>query len=232
MTEDGSDWARLEAALGYRFRDRGWLRTALTPPSTGLSPNNQRLEYLGDAVLQLCVSALIFQAKPDWQEGAMSKLRGMLVCTQTLCEWALALELSLGTGPRSTKKVGVALGKPQADAMEALIAAVFLDVQAAGGDPLATVSGLVTLRFLPSIQQADLGVWEERDSKTTLQERAATLSLPAPSYDLVERAGPDHAPVFTVRAQVGTQEAVAAAGTLKQAQVEAARALLKRLPKP
>ncbi len=231
MMEGSSAWARLEASLGYHFRDRSWLRMALTPPSTGLSPNNQRLEYLGDAVLQLCVSALIFQEKPDWQEGAMSKLRGMLVCTQTLCEWALALDLNLETGPRSTKKAAPAMGKPQADAMEAMIAAVFLDAQAAGGDPLATVSGLVALRFLPSIQQADLGVWEERDSKTTLQERAATLSLPAPSYDLIERSGPDHAPIFTVRVQVGTLEAVATGGTLKQAQVEAARALLKRMPK-
>jgi ribonuclease III len=230
MKGEGQDLPRLEASLGYRFRDREGLRTALTPPSTGLNPNNQRLEYLGDAILQLCVSDLIFREKPDWDEGAMSKLRGMLVCTQTLCEWALFLDLHLGTGPRSTKKDAIAsVRKPKADAMEAIVAAVFLDARNAGQDPLATVSGVVASRFLTAIRQAQIGVWEAGDSKTTLQERAATLSLPAPFYELVERSGPDHAPVFTVRVHMGTLEAVASSGTLKRAQMEAAREILKRL---
>jgi ribonuclease-3 len=230
MKQDGQELARLETALGYRFRDRTWLETALTPPSSGLVPHNQRLEYLGDAILQLCVSEVIFREKPDWDEGAMSKLRGMLVCTQTLCEWALSLDLKLGIGPRSTKKdTDAVVRKPKADAMEALIAAVFLDARHAGGEPLEIVAGLVTARFLPSIQQASIGVWEERDSKTTLQERAATLSLSAPAYELIERGGPDHAPVFTVRVSLGSLEAVATAGTLKRAQTEAARELLKHL---
>lgn len=230
MKQNDPELTRLEASLGYRFQDRAWLRTALTPPSTGLNPNNQRLEYLGDAILQLCVSDLIFHEKPDWDEGAMSKLRGMLVCTETLCEWALSLDLNLGTGPRSTKKdATAAVRKPKADAMEALIAAVFLDTQSAGGDPLATVSGLVAAKFLAAIRQAQIGVWEQRDSKTTLQERAATLALPAPVYEQIERGGPDHAPVFTVRVRVGTLAAVATAGTLKRAQMDAAREILKHL---
>jgi ribonuclease-3 len=230
MKGDGQEMSRLETSLGHRFRNPIWLQTALTPPSTGLNPNNQRLEYLGDAILQLCVSQLIFREKPDWDEGAMSKLRGMLVCTQTLCDWATALDVNLGTGPRSTKKASdAAVRKPKADAMEALIAAVFLDVQDAGGDPLEVVSGLVDGKFLASIRGAPIGVWEAGDSKTTLQERAASLSLPAPSYELIERGGPDHAPVFTVRVRVGTLAAVATAGTLKRAQTEAAREILKHL---
>ena len=230
MKECDQDMARLEASLEYRFQDRTWLRTALTPPSTGLNPNNQRLEFLGDAILQLCVTDIIFREKAGWDEGAMSKLRGMLVCTQTLCEWAASLALQLGTGPRSTKKDAAAtVGKPKADAMEALIAAVFLDARSSSVDPLATVSRLVASRFLPAIREAQVGIWEERDSKTTLQERAATLSLPAPAYELTERLGPDHAPVFTVRVRVGTLEAVATAGTLKKAQMEAAREILKEL---
>ena len=232
MKEDGQGRACLETSLGYLFRDRSWLDTALTPPSTGRLPNNQRLEYLGDAILQLCVSELIFREKPDWDEGAMSKLRGMLVCTQTLCEWALSMDLTLGTGPRSTKKEAVGGGrKPKADAMEAVIAAVFLDARNADQDPLATVSRLVASRFLPSIRQARIGVWEEGDSKTTLQERTANLALPAPTYELIERGGPDHAPIFTVRVRAGTLEAVATASTLKRAQVEAAREILKHLGK-
>ena len=230
MKRESRDMTCLEGALGYRFRDRELLRTALTPPSTGLTPNNQRLEYLGDAVLQLCVSELIFREKPDWDEGAMSKLRGLLVCTQTLCEWAQELDLSLGTGPRSTKQeTSSSVRKPKADAIEALVAAMFLDARGAGEDPLATVSGVVTAKFLHSIRQAQIGVWEERDSKTTLQERAASMSLPAPQYELLERGGPDHAPIFTVKVRVGTLEAVATSGTLKKAQMEAARAILKAM---
>jgi len=229
MREEAQMLQRLEASLGYGFRDAAWLRTALTPPSTGLSPNNQRLEFLGDAILQVCVSELIFQEKPEWDEGAMSKLRGMLVCTQTLCEWAQDLGLQLGRGPRSAKRVSPPGGrKPIADAMEALIAAVFLDARAAGEDPLAAVSAIVVARFREAVRQARIGAWEERDSKTTLQERAALLSLPAPVYELAERGGPDHAPVFTVSVRVGALEAVATAGTLKLAQAAAARELLKQ----
>jgi len=230
MSEEERSMQDLEAALGYRFCDREWLRTALTPPSTGLTPNNQRLEYLGDAILQLAVSELIFREKPDWHEGAMSKLRGLLVCTQSLSEWATDLDLRLGVGPRSTRKESSpSVRKPKADAMEAVIAAVFLDARHAGQDPLATVTGLVASKFLASIRQARIGIWEEQDSKTTLQERAVSLSFPTPCYELVEKGGPDHAPVFTVRVRVGNLEAVATSGTLKRAQMAAARELLKHL---
>jgi ribonuclease III len=228
MRQEDQALPSLEASLGYGFRNRTWLSTALTPPSCGLNPNNQRLEFLGDAILQVCVSELIFREKPSWDEGAMSKLRGMLVCTQSLCEWAQDLGLQLGTGPRSAKKAPAPGGrKPKADAMEALIAAVFLDARSAGEDPLAAVASIVASRFQEQIGQAGLGAWEERDSKTTLQERTALLALPVPIYELVEKGGPEHAPVFTARVRVGTLEATATAGTLKRAQMDAARELLK-----
>lgn len=223
--------AELERALGYHFHDPGLLMTALTPPSAGLSPDNQRLEFLGDALLEGAVTQLIYREKQEWSEGAMSKLRGMLVCTETLCGWASELGIQLAQGPRSTKH-GQATSprKPLADAMEAVVAAIFLDAQAAGGDPHAAVAILVEAKFLTAIREAFIGIWQERDSKTTLQERAAVLGLPAPVYELVERGGPDHAPVFTVRVQLGTQHAIATAGTLKGAQVAAARLLLADLP--
>jgi ribonuclease-3 len=230
MKPDSDGESRLEANLGYRFLDRDLLATALTPPSSGLSPNNQRLEFLGDAILQSTVSELIYREKPQWDEGSMSKLRGMLVCTDTLCEWAQELGVQLRRGPRSTKEVhGVLPRKPMADAMEALIAAIHLDARQAGRDPQPAVHAFVSARFGESIRQAFPGIWQERDSKTTLQERAAILSLPPPSYDLVERGGLDHAPLFTVRARVGALEATATAGTLKGAQMAAARLVLKEM---
>ena len=225
----GTGPAGLEAMLGYRFRDRTLLETALTPPSAGTVPDNQRMEFLGDAILQLAVSELIFREKPDWDEGAMSKLRGMLVCTETLCGWSEAVGVELRTGPRSGKKAaGAPPRKPRADAMEALIAAVYLD---AGDQAAAVVSRIVSTRFLDDIRKAGLGVWETRDSKTTLQERAAARSLPMPVYELRERSGPDHAPRFVVEVRVGELRATGQAGTLKGAQMVAARELLAALGK-
>ena len=222
--------AALEAGLGYRFRDAGLLRTALTPPSAGLPGDNQRLEFLGDSVLHLCVSTLVYREHPEWAEGALSKLRGLLVCTDALHAWAKDLGIELGRGPRSPRKAGaVDLRNPLADAVEALLAAVFLDVQAQGGDALGVVQGIVERRFLREIQEAFMGIWESRDSKSTLQERAAALALPPPVYELLERAGPDHAPTFTVQVRLGDRSACAAASTLKRAQTAAARALLQSL---
>jgi ribonuclease-3 len=220
----------LEEGLGYRFRDSGLLRAALTPASAGLARDNQRLEFLGDSVLQLCVSLLIFREHPDWAEGALSKLQHLLVCTDALHQWAKDLGLELGRGPRSPKKPGAMdLRNALADAVEALLAAIFLDVQAQGGDAFGTVREIVERRFLAEVQRAFMGVWEDRDAKTTLQERAAAMALPPPAYELVEKAGPDHAPTFTVRVSVGERVATGVAGSLKRAQAEAARALLGAL---
>ena len=204
----------LEEGLGYRFRDAGLLRTALTPPSAGLPVDNQRLEFLGDSVLHLCVSLLVYREHPQWAEGALSKLRGLLVCTDALHQWARDLGIELGRGPRSPRKPGaVDQRNPLADSVEALLAAVFLDVQAQGGDALGTVRAIIERRFLAEVQEAYLGIWEAKDSKTTLQERGAALGLPRPEYELLEQTGPDHAPTFKVRAAAGPFEAVASAGT-------------------
>lgn len=218
----------LETALGYSFKNPELLRTALTPPSSGLSRNNQRLEFLGDALLQGCISRLLYREKPQWQEGPLSKLRGMLVCTESLRNWALDLGLELERGPRSPKKAS-APGKPLADAMESLLAAIFLDAEASGLDAMAVVTGILDARFSESIRSAELGQWEASDAKTTLQERAAATGLPVPEYVLTQRSGPDHEPVFTVRAQVGDKSAEGEGRTLKRAQTAAARQLLAKL---
>ncbi|HLO66331.1 MAG TPA: ribonuclease III domain-containing protein [Holophaga sp.] len=218
----------LEERLGHAFRDVSLLEAALAPPSAGLGVDNQRLEFLGDSVLHLCVSRLVYREHPSWPEGALSKLRGLMVCTDALHAWALDLGIELRKGPRSGRRGGTR--NELADAMEALLAAIHLDLEAAGRPALDGVLAIVEARFLPQIREAYLGVWEVRDSKTTLQERAAALSLGTPAYELVAREGPDHAPTFTVKVSVGGREAVASAGNLKRAQAEAARALLGALP--
>lgn len=220
----------LERKLGHTFADPQLLVTALTPSASGLRPNNQRLEFLGDTVLQFCVSRLLFQAHPDWSEGELTKLRGMIVCTAALREWAEDLELPLAKGPRSPRKAPpVGQRKPLADAMEALLAALFLDATAQGMDGWNPIHRLVEGRFAPFIHGASRDAWAIRDAKTSLQERAAQLGLPAPRYLELARSGPDHAPHFQVEVTVGSTADTGQGPSLKAAQTEAARRLLLRL---
>lgn len=224
----GSSRKDLEATIQYQFRDVGLLDLALTHGSAGRGQDNQRLEYLGDALLNFCVARLIYREQPDWPEGAMSKLRGMLVCTDALHDWARELGLSLATGVRAPKQPG-ALRKPLADAVEALLAATYLDAEDSRNDGLEAVMAIVALRHLDAIRSAHIGMWEHRDSKTTLQEKAAALGFPAPCYEQISRSGPDHQPTFKVRVSVGEFQAEANAGNLKQAEILAARGLVEHL---
>lgn len=218
----------IEAPLQYQFHDPSLLDLALTHGSAGKGLDNQRLEYLGDALMNFCVARLIYQERPDWPEGAMSKLRGMLVCTDALHDWARELGLTLTTGTRAPKQPG-ALRKPLADAIEALLAAIFLDSEKSRNGGLEAVMAIVARRHLDAIRSAQLGMWEHRDSKTTLQEKAAALGFPAPSYEQLSRSGPDHQPTFKVRVTVGELQAEASAGNLKQAEILAARELVEGL---
>ena len=217
----------LEGRLGRRFGDPLLLEEALTPPSTGQPRHNQRLEFLGDALFNAAAALLIHRAHPGWEEGGMSKLRGLLVCTDSLHRWALDLGLELRRGPRSPK--GGSPRKALADAMEALLAAAYLDAAARGEDAFPVVLGLVEARFGGEIGRAVPGVWEEVDSKTTLQEWAAAQGWPPPTYAMLDRSGPDHLPRFRVEAQAGGRSARAEAGTIREAETLAARSLLAEL---
>lgn len=220
----------LETRLGYTFHDRRLLEEALTHASTGKARDNQRLEFLGDALVNLSMTLLIHRLQPAWEEGPMSKLRGLLVCTDSLADWAVELGVELKRGGKAKGRVAFG-NKPMADAMEALLAATYLDATARGLDGLPLVAELVARRFEAAVAAAHAGLWEHKDAKTTLQERAATLGLGAPTYALVERSGPDHAPAFRVNVQVGSMKAQASGATLKKAEAEAARSLLARLAK-
>jgi ribonuclease-3 len=229
MARPKDDLGALEARLGYRFADRALLVEALTHSSAGASRNNQRLEFLGDALLNFSVALLLHRERPDWQEGAMSKLRGMLVRTDALSAWTqdLGLDLALkATHPRKAPPMGP---KPLADALEALLAAVYLDAQAAGSEGLGPVLALVEARCLESIRQASPEGWTRLDPKTHLQETAARLGLPAPVYAQAEQTGPGHAPRFTVQASVGDLATEAVGSTRKRAEGEAAQRLLDLL---
>jgi ribonuclease-3 len=229
VVKRADDLGDLEARLGYGFRDLSLLREALTHTSAGSPRDNQRLEFLGDALLNFTVAALLHRERPDWQEGAMSKLRGMLVRTESLHEWALDLGLERTLKSAHPRKAPPMGPKPLADALEALLAAIFLDAQAAGEDALGPVRALVEGRFLESIRLANPESWTRMDPKTHLQETVARLGLPAPVYAQVDLAGPGHAPRFTMRVSVGPHSAQAEGATRKGAEGEAARLLLGQL---
>lgn len=229
MTKRTDGLAELEARLGYRFSDQALLREALTHTSAGKGRDNQRLEFLGDALLNFSVARLLFRERPDWQEGPMSKFRGVLVRTDSLHQWALELGLDRALSAAHPRKAPPMGPKPLADALEALLAAVYLDAQVSGGDGSAITMALVEAKFLEPIRQARPETWSRLDPKTTLQETAARLGLPAPSYEQVSQSGPGHAPLFTVRVAVGARAVEARGSSRKRAESDAARRLLDLL---
>lgn len=229
MARPKDDLGALETQLGYRFANRALLVEALTHSSSGSFRDNQRLEFLGDALLNFIVALLLHRERPDWQEGAMSKLRGMLVRTEALSAWTQDLGLDLRLKAAHPRKAPPMGPKPLADALEAVLAAVYLDAQAAGMEGLGPVAALVEARFLGAIRQASPEGWTRLDPKTHLQETAARLGLPAPVYAQVEQTGPDHAPRFTVRATLGDQSMEAVGSTRKRAESAAAQRLLDML---
>jgi len=221
--------ADLEAGLGYQFSDRALLQEALTHTSAGKGRDNQRLEFLGDALLNFSVARLLYRERPDWQEGPMSKFRGVLVRTDSLHQWALELGLDRALSAAHPRKAPPMGPKPLADAMEALLAAVYLDAGASGRDGNAAAMALVEARFLEPIRSARPEAWSRFDPKTALQETAARLGLPAPSYEQVDQSGPGHAPLFTVRVAVGDRQAEARGSSRKRAESDAAHRLLDLL---
>lgn len=218
----------LENRLGYSFKNTALLEQALTHPSSGTPDHNQRMEYLGDSLLNAALTLVIYREKPDWAEGHLSKLRHLLVGTDALHAWALDLDLNLRVG---VGKLKTSFRKPLADAVEAILAAVYLDCQGTRRDGMAIIIRLVEQRFLTTIRAAPIGIWEAHDPKTTLQERAASLGLPHPSYTLLEQSGADHAPRFRVRVLVGDLTAQAEERTRRGAEALAAAGLLEQLPK-
>ncbi|PKQ12628.1 MAG: ribonuclease III [Alphaproteobacteria bacterium HGW-Alphaproteobacteria-1] len=214
-----------QARLGHEFEQPELLVEALTHSSMS-SPSrsdNQRLEFLGDRVLGLVMAEALLEQDRAAAEGQLAPRFNALVRKETCAEVARGLDLGavlklgrsemLSGGRRKLALLG--------DAMEAVIAAVYLD----GG---FTAARAVVLRLWGgriAAVEADA-----RDAKTSLQEWAQARGLAPPDYVETARSGPDHAPVFTIVARLATGEsAEATAGSKRQAEQAAARALLERL---
>lgn len=214
----------LEDRLGHRFEDRSLLETALTHRSwvsENPGEDNERMEFLGDAVLSLAVTGHLYDRYPDVPEGDLAKARAASVSREALAEVATGLDLGpqlrLGRGEQASG--GHEKDSILADAMEAVLGAVFLDA----GFAAARAVTLAHFADIADDMAVDPG---SRDYKTRLQERLAADGL-APDYSLASE-GPDHARRFTAKLFVaGRQIGVGSGTSKKEAQQRAARDALK-----
>ncbi|HUQ49537.1 MAG TPA: ribonuclease III [Terriglobales bacterium] len=214
MKETSADIELLQQTLGHRFKDRALLERALTHSSHANESamedaqslpvvfDNEQMEFLGDAVLGFVTSLTLYQRYPNFSEGHLSKLRAHLVSARHLIQVArkigLGNHLRLGRGEERTG--GRQKSALLVDALEAVIAAVYLDggLEPAKDFILRCIVG-------PELDQIDRDpqkALEVSDQKSALQEWLQATGRPQPSYHVVQEAGPDHQKVFTVELKV------------------------------
>ena len=215
----------LERLLGLSFTDSTLLQEALTHKSAG-TPNYERLEFLGDAVLELVVTEQIYRLHPTLDEGAMTRMRVALVRRESLAEVAKRLQLGryLQFGQGERKSGGMHRASILADSFEALVGAVYLD----GGFEVAreVIKAQFDWDKLQTVSADGL-----KDSKTRLQEWLQAQNLPLPDYGVVKTEGREHDRVFTVRLTTSAlNEAVeSSASSIKWAEQAAAALALEQL---
>ncbi|SFO82788.1 ribonuclease III [Tranquillimonas alkanivorans] len=213
----GHDFARPELLL------RAVTHSSISSPTR---PDNQRLEFLGDRVLGLVMSEALLKADPDAAEGQLAPRFNALVRKETCAEVARQVELGavLKLGRSEQMSGGRRKAALLGDAMEAVIAAVYLD---AGLD---AARALILRLWGDRIARVEA---DARDAKTSLQEWAQGRGAPPPVYVEVARDGPDHAPMFTIEARLSDGRAARAkAGSKRQAEQAAAKALLDKVEMP
>jgi ribonuclease III len=220
-----ADLKTFETRIGHAFRTPELLLRAVTHASISSStrPDNQRLEFLGDRVLGLVMSEALLGADTGASEGQLAPRFNALVRKETCAE--VARDIGLGEVLKLGRSEMLSGGRRKeallGDAMEAVIAAVYLD----GGFDAARA---LVLR----LWGARIGKVEQdaRDPKTSLQEWAQARGMPPPAYSEEGREGPDHQPIFTVKVTLANGESEASrAGSKRVAEQAAARALLARM---
>ena len=214
-----------QTRLGHRFVRPDLLLEAVTHPSVGTTvrPNNQRLEFLGDRVLNLIVAEALLEADPHAAEGVLAPRYNMLVRKETCAE--MAEEIGLGAvlrlSPGEMKTGGRRRTATLADAFEAVVAAIYLD----GGYATAkqVLLGIIGDRAATVDRDA-------KDPKSALQEWAQGKGQPPPVYVEIARDGPPHAPVFTIEARLTSGESARSTGGAKrEVEKAAAKALLSKV---
>lgn len=226
MTAGGGEQDRwLREALGYEARDAALFAAALTHRSAA-GPNNERLEFLGDAVLNLVIAELLYRSFPHAAEGDLSRLRARLVSREPLAEVAADLRLGevLRLGSGELKSGGFRRQSILADALEAVWGALFID----GGLTAATqvITRLLAPRIAALPDPATL-----KDAKTRLQEYLQARSLTLPRYDVEHIEGEPHAQTFRVSCEVAAlgRRVYGVGSSRRRAEQEAAACMLREL---
>jgi ribonuclease-3 len=221
--DEAAAW--LKQSLAYVFEDEQLLKQALTHRSASGS-NNERLEFLGDSVLQLVVSELVFEKTPNASEGQLSRLRSTLVKDTTLAE--IAAELGIGEflilGSGEKKSGGHRRSSILADALEAIFGAVYLDVGLEGARDVVHKAYGERLHDLP--EAADL-----RDPKSRLQEYLQGRKMALPEYEVQKVSGKAHKQSFEISCSIAGLDAVTTGKglTRRDAEQEAALAMLEKI---
>ena len=216
---------RLARALGYAFSNDGLAERALTHRSAG-ADNNERLEFLGDAILGFIIAERLFERFPDADEGRLSRLRAKLVKRDALAR--LARELDLGAylelGAGELRSGGRQRASIQADALEAVFGAIYLD----GG--YAATREVVSRLFEQPLAELS-AVTQEKDPKTRLQELLQARGEPLPEYEITAVKGEQHEQTFTVacRLEALRLAATATGSSRRKAEQAAAQLVLDKI---
>ncbi len=225
------DFLLLEQKLGIEFKNKNFLKESLTHrsylnenPSWGVS-NNERLEFLGDAVLELATTEILFNKYPDYSEGDLTSIRSALVNYQMLA--VIAKEMGLNDYILLSRGEAQDIGKARdvilANAFEAVLGAIYLDAE------YLAAKNFVERFVIPRLNE----VIERKlykDSKSLLQEIVQEKLKLTPNYAVISEKGPDHAKIFKVGVYLGDKLAAEGEGLSKQeAEVEAAKNALKKM---
>ena len=199
------DYYSLLEKIDYKFKQEGILQQALTHRSHS-AKHNERLEFLGDAVLELVITDYLYHEYPKLPEGNLSRIRSNLVSSESLKTVASEIGLSdyLFVGKCERQRNSIVRPSILANAVEAIVAAVYLD----GG--LSSARSVVKILFASKLNQ-DLANMQTKDYKTLLQEWVQGKSMPRPEYVCVATTGAKHAQVFTMECRVEGVEYVASA---------------------
>lgn len=216
---------RIQRRLGHRFSDPGLLARALTHRSAGAA-NNERLEFLGDGLINFVTAGALYRACPDAGEGDLSRLRASLVCEESLARLAdgLGLGEALTFGGGTLRSGGFRRAPILADALEALLGAVYLDGGFEAGRAACEHVMAPALAHLPDPAQL-------KDAKTRLQEHLQGLGRPLPVYELLLAEGPEHEPSFTISCRLadGGEATEGRASSRRGAEQSAAEKMLAAL---
>ncbi len=224
MKDVNASLSRLEKRLNYQFKDISLLERALTHRSKSKN-NNERLEFLGDALLETILSDILFHHRPDANEGDLTRLRATMVRGATLAILAddLGLKDFMRVGSGELRTGGYQRKSTLADAFEAVVAAIYLDCKSF--DTTFSIVSVLYQQLLAELPDAQ----QLKDPKTRLQEHLQSQNLEKPIYQELSISGPDHDKQFKVSCSVGDKESLAQGSSKKKAEQAAAEAMLSQL---